>query len=127
MRARLRCNVLRLGAGGQKTLFCRRADEGRLSRQMHRNLVVASSSHRIRRGAEPVRGVLGIGLGFVFGSQFEKTFLRHKVVGATHQAAASVCLLSEKKGLRHGPLARQGGSPFSGSQSPMPEAVCGDS
>jgi len=57
------------------------------------------------------RGGLGLGLGVVFAGQLAEAFLRHKVVGASRQAAASVGLLSKKKGLRHRTLTQQGGSP----------------
>jgi hypothetical protein len=79
---------------------------------MRRNLaVIVIAPGPAQRWRFPVRGVLGIGLGFVFGGQFKKTFLGHSVVGATAQASASVGLLSKIKGLRHRTLTQQGGSP----------------
>jgi hypothetical protein len=120
----LQCPALRRRAG-IKTLFCRIADESLLLRQVRRNLVVIVIALAVAHGWRSfVRVVLGVGLRLVFGGQFEQTFLRHGIVGATGQAAASVGLLSKEKGLRHRTLTQQGGSPFSGSQSPAPEIHC---
>src|SRR3954464_8799744 len=82
---------------------------------MPRNLVIVIFAHSPAQGWRvALRSVLDPGLGIVFASQLAEALLRHKVVGASRQAAASVGLLSEKKGLRHRALTQQGGSPVSG-------------
>jgi hypothetical protein len=91
------------------------------------NLVVIFPSPGLAQGWRvSFRGILGLGLGVVFAGQLAEAFLRHEVVGAARQAAASVGLFSEKKGLRHRTLTQQGGSPVWGSQPPAPRRVVAD-
>jgi hypothetical protein len=110
-RVRLGCNALHLGGeraqnfilsdSGRKTVYWADAP----------NLVVVVPPGLAQDWRVFVRGVLRLSPGVVFARQLAEAFLRHKVVGAARQAAASVGLLSEKKGLRHRTLTQQGGSP----------------
>jgi hypothetical protein len=111
MRARLRCNALCLGAGGAKKFILSDSGRKRFVRSDERNLVVIEPGPG-QGWRVPIRGVLGIGAGVVFGGQLEKTFLGHKVVGAAGQTAASAGLLSEEKGLRHGTTRNKAGVHF---------------
>src|SRR4051812_25610949 len=99
MRPRLGCNALHLGGGRAQNFIL--SDSGRKTVYWADapNLVVIVPSPRLAQDRRVfLRRVLGLGLGVVFAGQLAEAFLRHKVVGASRQATASVGLFSEKKG-----------------------------
>jgi hypothetical protein len=57
----------------------------------------------------------------VFGGKTQQTIPGHGIISDVREAAASVGLFTEIKGLRHRTLTRRGGSPSKGSRLPAPE------